>query len=404
MTAVIFGTGHIGCGFAGQLFAESGHDLVFVGRNRAMIDHLNRVGRYAVRLVHGPLAVEVPVEGVRAVDLSETERVAEAVAAADVVATAVGAAGLPVIAPALAAGLDRARRPRNVLAFENLPAVSGLLRRLVTRQSRTAPRHGFAGALVTRMVTRHVGGPGQDEPLTFVGDLPSTFMVDAAGLTADLPEIAGMTPVGDYEAHVRHKLFVFSAGHATAAYLGHLKGYHYVHTAMCDDEVRRLVHQAMREGQRGLAALYGHGLAGDRAERVAYVARFENAGLEDPVERVGRDPIRKLAGDDRLIGPATLAWEAGVPPHALALSVAAALHFDAPADPSAARLRRDVRLLGLRALRSLCPLDPDTGLGQTVSTAWGRLTGDPGGGLLLSLEQGLWAWAGAPEPTPAPVG
>src|SRR5947209_14339604 len=133
--------------------------------------------------------------------------------------------------------------------------------------------------------------------------------------------------VDDYMPWVLHKLYTFSAGHATAAYLGWLKGYHYIHTAIHDPEIRKAVFKAMGEGQRGLAAKFGQEFASSRADLEAIVARFENASLNDPIVRVARDPHRKLAADERLVGAGRLAEAAGAFPQQLALVTAAALCF-----------------------------------------------------------------------------
>lgn len=77
------------------------------------------------------------------------------------------------------------------------------------------------------------------------------------------------------------------------------------------------------------------------------LVRFANRRLSDTVERVGRDPIRKLGPDDRLVGAARLAEAHGIEPHGLALGIAAALCFDAESDPRAIELRDMVRTKGL---------------------------------------------------------
>ena len=69
--------------------------------------------------------------------------------------------------------------------------------------------------------------------------------------------VAGVDGGADDTAYPRRKLFTYGAGHATCAYLGHLKGYRYIHSAVRDPEIRRTVLEAMAEGQRGLAAAYG---------------------------------------------------------------------------------------------------------------------------------------------------
>ena len=52
-----------------------------------------------------------------------------------------------------------------------------------------------------------------------------------------------------------------------------------------------------------------------------------NPFLRDPVERVTRDPARKLGWNDRLIGSMVLAAQAGVVPTHLARGASIALDF-----------------------------------------------------------------------------
>ena len=55
------------------------------------------------------------------------------------------------------------------------------------------------------------------------------------------------------------------------------------------------------------------------------LSRMVNPHLRDTVERVGRDPARKLAWDDRLIGAMRLCRSRGVLPNRYAFGAAAAL-------------------------------------------------------------------------------
>jgi mannitol-1-phosphate 5-dehydrogenase len=404
--AVIVGTGRVGCGFVGPALQAAGHELVFVGRNPLVVENLGRVGRYRVRLIQARHVKEIVVDRVRSIHASNSEAVAREVAAADLVATAVGAENMSAAGALLAPGLSRRSRPVNVLAFENLVDAGPRLRALVAeRLNEPGPstaRHGFAGALVYRVIARRLGDPLGEQPLTFVGDPPSAFKVEAQGLAAPLPAVPGMDLVNDYQAWIRSKLYIFGAGHATAGYLGYLKGYRYVHSAVRDPEIRAVTVGAMAEGQRGVAARYRAEAAGGPADLRAILARFENAALYDPVWRVGRDPCRKLRWDDRLVGAARLAEEAGETAGNLSLSIAAALYFQAAGDPSAVGLRATLRTLGVEAtLENVCGLDQDEPLLQRASRAWTWLVqGDHPENFLLDL--GGCAWA-AGERLPATV-
>ena len=396
MRAVVIGPGRIGCGFAGQALRDSGYEVVFLARNPVMAEHLDRLGRYRVWVTEGGRTHERWVEPVRAACLRDRERALEEIARADVVLTAVGAGSLPVVAPLIAAGLARRTTGANVLGLENLRRATRKLRELVLAHLPTAAhatRHGFSGGLVHRVVARRVGDPSGGEPLAFVSDSPEEFHVDATSLIAPLPAIRGMIATDRYEAFVERKLYTYSAGHAALAYLGHLKGYRYVHTAVRDPEIRAAVLAAMAEGQRGLAARYGRELAGDERLLHDILARFENAGLGDRIQRVGRDPRRKLAADERLVGAARLAERAGYRPRNLALAAAAALCFVDADDPSSTEMHDEVGRAGPdRIIQRVCGLSPERGLGRRVCEDCKHLFNGHGPeSLLLSLRAHLWS-------------
>ena len=57
------------------------------------------------------------------------------------------------------------------------------------------------------------------------------------------------------------------------------------------------------------------------------LTRMINPFLRDPVDRVTRDPVRKIGWDDRLVGSMRLACKAGVKPRLLAKGVSIALRY-----------------------------------------------------------------------------
>lgn len=374
MNVVILGAGRIGCGFAGALLHASGLQPIFIARNQALVDHFNRVGRYQVRLVDRAKAETYSVDGIQAIHSDQVQQVTAAIAQADLIVTAVGAGNLSAVAPLIATGLQERHTAVNILAFENHANADSHLRTFIAQQMPAAhslDEHGCAGVLVSRVVTERKGSPLRDEPLTFIGDPPATFVVDGTNLGPPLPDLRGMKVTDQYSAWTQRKLYTYSAGHATAAYLGYLKGYHYIHTAIRDPEIRAAVFAAMVEGQRGLAACYGSAIAGTEQDLLDILARFDNAALNDPIQRVGRDPRRKLGAHDRLAGAARLALTAGTRPDTLALAMAAALHFDEPTDPLAGDLQQEIQYRGTnQILRQVSELDPNQGIGRSVSEAW----------------------------------
>ena len=132
MLAVHFGAGNIGRGFIGQLLHESGYDIVFVDVRDDVVEALKTEGRYEVILADEN-EEHISVDRVTALHSARAaEEVTARLAEADLVTTAVGPSVLPVIAPAIAAGLvGRARLrggPGNVIACEKMIGASQALK------------------------------------------------------------------------------------------------------------------------------------------------------------------------------------------------------------------------------------------------------------------------------------
>ena len=421
MKAVVFGTGRIACGVVGELLYDAGCTVTFIGRNQGVVNNLNRHGRYHLRLSDADGEAQRTIAGVDAIHLANRQAAITAVTEADVIFTAVGAGNLDAVAALLADGLILRTSPVDVVACENHCDPGGHLQALVAARGlvpNDVDRHGFAGALVGRAVSCRLGDVDGDEPLTFVGDSIRELIVDGAGLRNPLPSVGGLHSVGDFAAYMQRKLFIFSAGHATAAYLGHLKGYRYIHAAIRDQEIRGAVLEAMREGQYGIAARFGEAFAsfdgapqrnsgsrrrrfdlGARGDHVldSILTRFGNAALCDPVSRVGRDARRKLNIDDRLLGAAKLARRAGVNPTGLLIAAAAALCFECTDDPGTAAIRDSMHQRGVAAtLDQECGIRARSRLARSVHAAWIRLTaGDwHAGNAMLSIDRPQWAWQG----------
>lgn len=396
MKAVIIGSGRIGCGFAGHLLGEAGYELVFLSRNAEMVAHLNRMGGYQVRLANGRDQVDHAVRGVRAIHTAQHAGCVAALAEADLIVTAVGPTNLVHVAPLIAQALSVRTAPVNVLAFENLADGGAELHALVAARLPAGfplERFGFSGTLVSRAVTQRLGDPCDDETMVFVGDPPAGFVVDGARLVAPVPAVASMIVAQDFAAWMQRKLFIFSAGHATCAYLGHLKGYRYIHSAIRDDEIRRAVVEAMTEGQRGIAARYGENFSGGPAHLQEILERFGNAAITDSISRVARDPSRKLSAGDRLLGAARLAAKAGVHPRQLLRAAAAAYCFSDPADRVAASLQEEIRVTGLRpTMHRVSGFNDGDRLARTVVRRWQQLKRHwHGDSVLLNLDRVHWA-------------
>lgn len=354
MKAIQFGAGNIGRGFIGAVLAGAGYELVFADVVEELLSQINYRKEYVVH-VSDHNSYDVTVKGVRAVNSGSDEAVSEIVDA-DIITTAVGLRILKFVAPTVAKGIIARQeagigKPLNIIACENGLRATSQLKELVFAQlppsaQAWAQQHvGFPDAAVDRIVP-----PVRCEvPLDVAVEEYFEWDVERSGFCGAVPEIKGMTPVDNLLAYVERKLFTLNTGHATAAYLGKLKGISTIGDCVADPAVLEVVKGAMQQSGEALVRKFGF----DREAHLAYIdkilRRFSNPYLRDECDRVGREPIRKLAPNDRLILPMMTAKSFGLPYDKLLLAIGAALRFDNPQDPQSVELLQAIKTEGLEA-------------------------------------------------------
>ncbi|MEW5959387.1 MAG: hypothetical protein AB1801_16820 [Chloroflexota bacterium] len=127
------------------------------------------------------------------------------------------------------------------------------------------------------------------------------------------------------------KLYGHNATHALAAYIAAMKDLTHIAELRAYPELMAFLRAAfIEESGQALIKKYARQDPLFTSEGYRWYAndlllRMTNPHLRDTVERVGRDPQRKLDWDDRLIGVIRLALSQGVTPRRYALGVAAAL-------------------------------------------------------------------------------
>jgi mannitol-1-phosphate 5-dehydrogenase len=372
MRVMIIGAGRVGCGALGVALAMQGHEVVFAVRQPSMIDALNRFG-YDVE-TKGAIETLVSVRGVRAVPFSGDEFARE-VAAADQIYTSVRPDNLQAIAPVLAqAILDRLRggetRPVDIFCCENMKNSGAVLERMIFTYlpfafaKQVQDRVGFNSAISDRVVAgQRVDASGRP---VFTADAAGDVLFDMLHVKGTFDVMPPFKGLDNFPASMEEKLYILNCGHAVAAYLGHQHGYTFIHEAMADERINRSVVGAMLESQQALQGKHGRAVhyAGQINEVLAI---FSNASLMDTIARVGRDPIRKLQADDRLVGPAKLAYRYGLEAPNLIGACAAALAFSAPGDPQADELQRLVADEGAeQALDTVSQLRPWNPLARMI--------------------------------------
>lgn len=362
---------------------ESGLEIVFVEAREDLVRLLNERGCYPLRLLHREGKEEdLIIDNLRALSTQEEDKVAKEIEEGDVVFTAVGVKNLPAIAPLLAQGLELRLRGSadflNIFLCENLKDAPQLLKEEIEKYLTPSGKNfleekvGLVGTVVARMVPVMGERYGVEDPLFVVAESYHHLPFDAQAVKGEVPKIAGLRAVSNFPAEVERKLFIHNLGHAALAYLGYREGYTYIHEAIKDEKIRKILDGAWEEVSRALLQKHPD-LDSQEHEKLVedLQERFANPLLLDTLERVGREPLRKLAPEDRLIGGANLCLSQGIFPHYIAIVCGAALSYDCPRDEEAVKLQKMIQEKGVeKAMEEICGIKAESRLGQAILSAY----------------------------------
>ncbi|TAA45979.1 mannitol-1-phosphate 5-dehydrogenase [Corallincola spongiicola] len=352
--ALHFGAGNIGRGFIGKLLADAGIAVTFADVNDTVVNALKEKKQYTVDVV-GEKSEQCLVTGVDALH-SITDDVPAKIATVDMITTAVGPTVLKMVAPAIAIGIvlrqeQGNKTPLNIIACENMVRGSSQLKEMVlaelskSQQAYVARYVGFVDSAVDRIVPPTENSAS--DPLRVTVETFSEWIVDQTQFCGEIPNIPGMELTDQLLAFVERKLFTLNTGHATTAYLGMLKGYATIAEAINDHDIEQSVRNTMAESGEVLIRRFGF----DTQQHANYInkiiQRFRNPHLHDEIVRVGRQPIRKLGADDRLIKPLAGTLEYNVANDNLVRAIAAAFLYENNDDEQAVEVQNIIRQQGI---------------------------------------------------------
>jgi len=329
----------------GQLALESGYDVTFVDKDRALVETLRHAQRYQVRLV-GTQTREVVFEKFQVFHTGEQDAVGQAFLAAPLLFTTVRPNNLKEVAdflrPMVVAWLRRGGTDtKNILCCENMNNSSSVFRDFLLDsfpdelRASLEQRFGFVDTMIARVVAK------PKDPLFLLGEGYSEWTADRRALRGPAPApIQTLDFVDDQDRFLQRKLYIHNTGHATFGYLGFIKGYTYVHEAAQDPDIMEVTTKAIEESGWAIGREHGFDDAVIAAYRRALTDKCPCAELPDDLTRVVREPLRKLGPRERFFGPIGLLRKHGREPRFLLYGVCAALLSDIPGDAESRQLRQ----------------------------------------------------------------
>ncbi|MFO8009033.1 MAG: hypothetical protein R6V05_15010 [Candidatus Brocadiia bacterium] len=367
LPCTVIGAGALGLGFLGPELAEECRltylDIPAKGkflRRLAEAGHytLNQTGLSVRSFTVGP------ADG-RALTDEPSAGVCDALDAAELVFTAVGAANLPKLAPLLAAAAGRrtAERPLRVLCGENGVDIALSFRRAVCREADTDPGAALlVGDTVMGRMCKIARAP--DPPIEPVAPGLDWAVVSEAyfGIPVTRQTLRGLSRIpsallpqgqAEFEASEDTKMLAHNGLHALLACLGRLRGAEYFSDLRDDAELMAMARRMLFE-EVAPALLRKHAGVLGRNDVLNYcdwiLRRTTCPVFSDVIARGVRGIMRKLQPRERLVYSLRTVAEQGVEPRVYAMAVAAAVTI--------ARAEGETDLPFRRVLTQHCGLDP----------------------------------------------
>lgn len=330
MNTVIFGAGNVGKGFIGLEMFLRGYDVTFVDIDGETINELKSKGSYSVSFIGGNTKKFVKIKD--AIHISQESAIIKALNNSEVILTSVGSNNLHNLAGLIGRGIQN-NREQIIIACENAPNNTGQLYEAIKKSIPNPEMYArFPNCVIDRICIRKGNDIVVEPYFEWIVETNSNLLVD-------------IEKTNNLEPFFTRKLFLLNGSHSIIGYMGTHRSIKFVHEALEDSEIRRVLGGSLVEGSSGLSHKYGF----DGTELKSYVDnilnRFSNLELMDRVERLVRDPIRKLQRSERLIGPMILAKESGLFPHNLCEAVAYVFMYDG--DNQGRELQLRIKEMGL---------------------------------------------------------
>lgn len=352
MKAVHFGAGNIGRGFIGQVLHKNNFEIVFVDTNQEIIDQINRNQCYQIEYIDEHQS-RFLIDRVKALNpLQYRLEIEDELSVTDIITTSVGVNNLKHIAPIIKNGLLKraVEKSLNILANENAINATELLKEEIHKIYTEAEWQHIeqVAYFVNTAIDRLSLSKNENNEHIALVEPYFEWVINQSQLAANTPYfLSHVKLTHDLTPFIERKLFIVNAEHAAFAYAGALFGYETIYQAIQDSRINLLVRAFLKENLAYFIKQY----AMDVEELDEFVektiTRHGNSLLADPIERVGRAPIRKLKREDRLVAPILRLNDLGLTCNAGLKILAAAYLYDNPNDTESVELQAMISNVGI---------------------------------------------------------
>ena len=364
--SILFGAGKIARGFLGQLLYLSDFEITFVDVYEPIVSVLNEKKTYHVHVL-GDESLDSDVTHIKAYLFDEKESIYHTFYESDIAFVSVGGNHLTDVAKSLADIFNRfgiQKKIKNIIVCENWRDAANTFKTAMLKFLNEENKNlfeefiGVSEAVLMRTATQ----PDEELAKLYPQDVwVQNFWylpIDGSRIKEAIPKIQCVELLDGFSNFLTQKMYTNNTSNAVIAYSGYLLGYEILAEAANSLEISALLDDAYKEINQILVAELGV----DEKQQMEFSqkarAKYCDWTIVDKVIRHGKDPIRKLGPQDRLIAPCRMALKHGIYPKTLIDTIAKALYFDEPSDVEAVKLKMLRQQKGIEyVLQTVCGLD-----------------------------------------------
>ncbi len=320
---LVFGMGAIGLAYLCPILHRAGRDVIFIERDPSRIEAMRKAGyEYALRPSCGSESVKIARLSVKSWE--NRDAILALSLRIDTAFTAIGVRQIQELQP-LIIDIVKMRyafwveAPLNIVFCENFPieAADPLARfRHEIRRQLNDPDiqvyfDEFIGLVpaIDEAVVPEIGADDLAHPIVVEPESPRLIIDSTAWKTIEsgtYPRWPHIIFTSSFRPQHLRKLWCHNLAHAMIGYLGYARGYETVYDAISDPDIHAAVRRAMKSFGRELYRRWDSSSTGMPFEEYVdwRIEKYRDKSLNDTTARLCRDPLRKLAPGDRLLGPA----------------------------------------------------------------------------------------------------
>lgn len=318
----VIGAGKTGRGFIGRLLKEAGLPIMFIDADKNLVDTLNEKGSFKVDFF-GNTRESVIVDNYSAFTWEDAN-----FDDVELIFVSVCGQNLTNVGNELSKKL-RDDKKYYIITCENASKPSQTLKNSVVGKKIAVSE---ATVFCTTIESDGFNINSENYPY---------LQCNAEQLEGYIPPVASVKAINNFADFLTRKLYTYNAASCVIAYIGAILGYTDYGEAANDERVLKLLDKNYEATNLAMCKKYGYDLDDQKEFAALSKAKFCDKTIVDTVARNAREPHRKLAFAERIIGPIRLLREYGLNSSVLELTAAAAVLYEDLTDAAWTKIKNE---------------------------------------------------------------